>query len=109
MTEYQENITLIESEQHFDDMMKGTSLIVADFFAPWCGPCQRILQLLPSLATANPDVQFIKINVDEQEILANKYNAQSIPHICFFKGGESKALVVGANLPEIKDNIEKLH
>ena len=86
-------------------------LVVADFFATWCGPCQRVLKLLPGIAKENPDVTFVEINTDENEELSTAYEVQSIPHIRFLKeeGGEIKrlGLTVGANVPQIKENIQK--
>ena len=108
MSDHPANLFVIGSEAEFEEKLKSPGLVVADFFAPWCGPCKRLIQLLPGIAEANPEVTFIKINVEEQQGLAGKYDVQSIPHIRFFKDGESKHLIVGADINGIKAKIAEL-
>ena len=85
-------------------------LVVVDFFAPWCGPCQRLVGELPKIAAENPKVLFIKVNVDDCQQLAHKFGVSSIPHVLFCKGNgdiEQLATVVGFNIAVIKQNIQK--
>ena len=99
----------------YDDLTSRVSnhggLVVVDFFAPWCGPCQRLVGELPKLAAENPNVLFIKVNVDDCQQLAGKFGVSSIPHVIFCKGNggsiQQLATVVGFNIAGIKQNIQK--
>jgi thioredoxin 1 len=88
-------------------------LVVIDFFADWCGPCQNLGQQLPKIAEQYPNVKFVKANVDENKESAGKFKVRSIPHIIFAKGvtgsGEVQSLEVinGANGGAIKAAIAK--
>lgn len=92
-------------------ILQAQALVVVDFFAPWCGPCQRLGQELPKIAEDNKNVQFIKVNVDECNEIAEQFQVSSIPHLSFLKGKGDKieelGRVVGMNIPAIKQNITK--
>ncbi len=75
-------------------------LVIVDFFADWCGPCKMLGPLLDKLATEYK-LKLIKINVDEEQGLAQELEIMSIPTVVFFKDGEPKDFFVGA-YPEAK-------
>ncbi|MEG2014696.1 MAG: thioredoxin [Clostridia bacterium] len=74
-------------EQSFEQLVGEESLTVVDFWAKWCGPCRMIAPILEQVSVGYPEVNFGKVNVDEAEKLAVRYEISSIPNICFFKKG----------------------
>lgn len=62
-------------------------VVVVDFWAAWCGPCQMLAPVVEQLAADHPDVQVAKINVDDYPELASKYGVMSIPTLIFFSDG----------------------
>lgn len=75
---------------------KKNPLVVADFFAEWCGPCQIMAPIILKIAEKYPKVKFAKVNVDEEQKLSNKYEVSSIPCIIFFKDGKEVDRIIGA-------------
>ncbi len=73
---------------------KGKCLI--DFWAPWCGPCQMLSPLIDELGDELKDqVKVLKINVDENQEIALKYNISSIPAVLIVENGVAKNTLVG--------------
>jgi len=86
------------TEKSFDEVLVATEgLVMVDFWAEWCGPCQAIAPVLEELAEASEGrVTLMKVNVDENHGLAARYGIQSIPTILFFKEGAVVDRVLGA-------------
>jgi len=73
--------------------------VLVDFWAEWCGPCKMIGPVLEQVATELDGQAIVgKLNVDDSNELAAKYNVRSIPLLLFFKNGEVKDQIVGANV-----------
>lgn len=99
---------IIESEEQFDSIVKeGVSLV--DFYADWCGPCKMLAPFVEEVAEEyEGKVNVCKVNVDNVETLAYKYNVRSIPTLMYFKDGKLKEVSVGfQNKADIIANIEK--
>ena len=82
----------------FDEQINAQEdgITVVDFWAPWCGPCRMVAPVIEELAGEYGDVQFAKLNVDDNQEMAQRYGVRSIPTIGFFKNGEAVGAVVGA-------------
>lgn len=73
--------------------------VLVDFWAEWCGPCKMIGPILDQLSSEiEGQAKIAKVNVDDASELAVKYNVRSIPLLLFFKNGEVKDQIVGANV-----------
>jgi thioredoxin 1 len=79
------------------EMADNDTLTVVDFWAPWCGPCRMVAPVIEELAEEmEGKVRFAKLNVDDNQGIAQRFQVRSIPTIGFFKGGEPVGGVVGA-------------
>lgn len=83
----------------------GTKLVVIDFYATWCGPCKMIAPKIEELASEFSDVVFLKVDVDESEDIAMKYNIASMPTFIFIKSSETVHQFSGANYDKLKDAV----
>jgi thioredoxin 1 len=78
------------TEDNWKEHVTGGTLVVADFWAPWCGPCRRLSATIDAVADQFAGkVKVGKLNVDENPKLAVQYDVMTIPHILFFKGSET--------------------
>ncbi len=79
------------------EVLKSASPVVVDFWAEWCGPCRMIAPALEEIAgSMGEKVKIVKLNVDENPHVAQKYGIMSIPTLMIFKNGEMAARQVGA-------------
>lgn len=83
------------NKEKFDELLKGDKPVVCDFFATWCGPCRMLAPVMEEVSKSFPNVEFVKVNVDENENLAARYNVMSIPYVAVFEGGKLTAQNVG--------------
>lgn len=90
------------------EVLDQKGIVVVDFFATWCGPCKMIAPIIEELEKEMTDIKFVKLDVDENPEVSNKYQIQSIPTLKVFKDGQDVDTVVGF-LPkdQIKALIEK--
>ncbi|MCS7129826.1 MAG: thioredoxin [Archaeoglobaceae archaeon] len=95
-------------EREFMNVIRSEKLVVVDFYADWCMPCRYLSPVLEKISKEYKEVEFYKVNVDENQELAFEYGISSIPTVLFFKDGEIVGGFVGA-MPEnmIREEIEK--
>ena len=83
------------TDQNFTEETSD-GLVLADFWAPWCGPCKMIAPVLEEIDGELSDkVKIVKLDVDENQETAGKYGVMSIPTLLLFKDGEVVDQVVG--------------
>lgn len=86
----------INSNKQFNDLVKSGKPFVLDFYADWCGPCQTLLPTVEKLAEEyDGKVDILKVNVDTQQALAQKFQVRSIPAIFFVKSNKVKDKIQG--------------
>lgn len=69
-----------------DNLSKSEKPVVVDFFAPWCGPCQMMESIFEEISKEySSKYEFIKVNLDENPVLAEKYQIMAIPTLLIFK------------------------
>ena len=85
------------TDDTFNQYVAGNLPVLVDFWAPWCGPCQRVAPVVEALAKANQGkLKVIKINVDDCQQTATQYQIMSIPTLLVFKNGKVVEQMVGA-------------
>jgi thioredoxin 1 len=72
---------------------RGITLV--DFWAPWCGPCKMVAPILNELAETENRVTIAKLNVDQQQLLAQKFKVRNIPTLIMFRDGREVRRYVG--------------
>ena len=85
------------TEQNFDtDVLQSDQAVLVDFWAEWCGPCHAIAPVLDQIADERGELKVVKLNIDEEPAIAQRYGVMSIPTLILFKDGEPAAAAVGA-------------
>jgi len=92
-----ENIQHVSDVSFETDVLKSSGPVLVDYWAAWCGPCKAIAPILEELATEfSGQVKIAKVNVDENQETAAKFNIRGIPTLMLFKDGQVAATKVGA-------------
>ena len=86
----------VTDESFERDVLQSGKAVVVDFWAPWCGPCKAIEPALDELAESTENVEFVKLDIDENPRTADTYGVLSLPTVMLFEGGELRETVYGA-------------
>ena len=102
------NTVAVTDASFESDVLKSAKPVLVDFWAEWCGPCKMIAPLLDEVAKEMPDkVKIVKVNVDQEQQLAQQYGIYNIPTLLFFKGGTVREQVVGTAAKKVL--VEKIN
>ena len=86
----------------FEDIIQGTTPVLVDYFATWCGPCRMQSPIIEKVKEEIGDAaNVIKVDIDKNEAVARKYNVQSIPTLIMFKNGEPAWRAVGLQQADV--------
>jgi thioredoxin 1 len=88
----------VVTEQSFDqEVLASETPVLVDFWAEWCQPCHMVAPVLDKIVDErHGELKLVKINIDEQPSLAQRYGIASIPTMVLFKDGEPAAAALGA-------------
>lgn len=84
----------ILNSSEFDNAI-ASGVVLVDFYADWCGPCKMLSPIIDEVAEENTDIKVVKVNVDDAQDLAMKYQVMSIPTLVVIKNGEEVNRSVG--------------
>ena len=85
------------TDDNFDvEVLESETAVLVDFWAPWCGPCRVVSPVLEEIHGEREDLRVVKLNVDENQVTAAKYEVMSIPTLIVFKNGEPAKKIIGA-------------
>ncbi len=93
-----EKIEIMEienAEQFQKEVIEENEIVFVDFYATWCNPCKVMSPIIEEIAKEHKDVKFVKVDVDNNEELAIKYNVMSIPTMFIIKNGKVTKKFVG--------------
>lgn len=104
------SIIHLSDNEFKEQVLHSKQLAIVDFWAPWCGPCKIISPILEELSKEyDGKVKIYKINIDEHQATAAKYQVLSIPTLLFFKQGKIVKQVVGMrSVSDIRKAINSL-
>lgn len=100
-------MNIIKSTAEYDALLKDNKSVFVDFYADWCGPCKMAGPVVEALAGIHTGVKFVKVNVDNNPDIAQRYGIMSIPTMIAFKNGEQVATSLGFRPQEELEEIVK--
>ena len=91
------NVTAVADDTFEHEVLKSSTPVLIDFWAPWCAPCRAIATIVEELsATYAGKLKVVKMNVDDNPKTPSRYGVRGIPNLILFQNGEVKEQIVGA-------------
>jgi thioredoxin 1 len=89
--------TAVTQSTFEQEVLSSETPVLVDFWAEWCGPCHAVSPILDKIVDERPgELKLVKVNIDEEQGLAERYGIASIPTMVLFKDGEPAAAAIGA-------------
>jgi thioredoxin 1 len=86
----------LKNQEDYKEIINSNDVVIADFFATWCGPCKMLLPVIDDVSKELGDkVKVIKIDVDKFPELAEEANIMSVPSLLYFKNGKLEEVTKG--------------
>lgn len=85
----------ITAETFEEQVIKSTKPVLVDFYAVWCGPCQMLAPVIEELENSRDDFLSVKIDVDQEPALAQRFSITAVPTLLLFRNGENVKRVSG--------------
>ena len=85
----------VTSKNFEQEVLKSEKTVLIDFYADWCGPCKMLSPIVEQVAQENKDIKVVKINIDQEQDTAIKYEIMSIPTLVVIKNGNETNRSVG--------------
>lgn len=83
------------NETNFESEVLHNKKVLIDFNADWCGPCQMLRPVVEEVANENDNVKIVSINVDNNDVLSEKFNVSSIPCLVLLENGKEVKRNIG--------------
>ncbi|AET38239.1 Trx3p Ecym_2518 [Eremothecium cymbalariae DBVPG len=104
-TRCQSTVKQLTSFKDFETAISNKKLSLIDFYATWCGPCKAISPHIANLSQEFKDINFYKVDVDENPDIARHCRITAMPTFVFFQSGDNLGKVVGADPKGIKEGL----
>ncbi|KAI9834843.1 MAG: hypothetical protein M1819_002751 [Sarea resinae] len=101
----------ISSPKQFNDLLASSTIVVADFFAEWCGPCKQVAPYYEKMSDnlSRPHkITFCKVDVDHQQQIAESYEITAMPTFLIFKNGATVSTIRGVDRQKLEETVKKL-